>query len=546
MMAAATPHELEVSVDEIEAILEEAKSRLLSEEERELVLDLAVSYCALLGELKDKKTSLRRLRQLVFGATTESKAKLLGADGADGAGDEGGEKPSKPAQPTSKGTKRKGHGRIPAEDYTGAEKVAVPHESLSAGEACPLDCGGKLHGKKPRRLVRIRGCAPLAATLYEQERLRCNGCGEVFTAKSPPGIGEKKLDETAASMVALLRYGDGFPMNRIAGLQQSLGVPLPPSTQWELVRDGAQQLEPVLDELVRQAAQGNVVYNDDTPMRILDFLAERKAREERGEKPPQRTGTFTTGIVSELSCGERIVLYFTGQQHAGENLERVLIHRASGLSPPVQMCDGLDRNVPAGMATILSNCLVHARRQHVDVMESFPEQVGHVIEELSLVYEHEAAARSQGMSAEQRLRFHQEKSAPVMQRLKSWMEDLVAGKTVEPNSGLGKAFAYVLKRWEKLTLFLRVPGAPLDNNLTERMLKRAILHRKGSLFYKTANGARVGDLYMSLIATAKLARANPFDYLTELQRHAEQVAANPSDWMPWNYRDTLARLGASG
>jgi hypothetical protein len=198
------------------------------------------------------------------------------------------------------------------------------------------------------------------------------------------------------------------------------------------------------------------------------------------------------------------------------------------------------------MATILSNCLVHARRQHVDVMESFPEQVKHVIEELSLVYEHEAAARSQGMSAEQRLRFHQEKSAPVMQRLKSWMEELVAGKTVEPSSGLGKAFAYVLKRWEKLTLFLRVAGAPLDNNLTERMLKRAILHRKGSLFYKTANGARVGDLYMSLIATAKLAKANPFDYLTELQLHAEQVAANPTDWMPWNYRDTLARLGASG
>ncbi len=185
--------------------------------------------------------------------------------------------------------------------------------------------------------------------------------------------------------------------------------------------------------------------------------------------------------------------------------------------------------------------LAHARRQHADVMDSFPEQVEHVIEELSLVYHNDACAKAQGMSAEERLRLHQKKSGPVMERLKAWMKGLFADKQVEPNSGLGKAIAYSLKRWEKLTLFLCRPGVPLDNNLTERMLKRAILHRKGSLFYKTKNGARVGDLYMSLIATAKLAKADPFDYLNVLQRRAEEVAAHPAEWMPWNYRETLAR-----
>ena len=209
------------------------------------------------------------------------------------------------------------------------------------------------------------------------------------------------------------------------------------------------------------------------------------------------------------------------------------------------MCDGLDRNMPGEMKTIVSNCLAHARRKHADVMESFPEQVEHVIEELSLVYKHDAQAKSQGMSAEQRLRLHQERSGPVMERLKTWMEGLLADNKVEPNSSLGNALAYALKRWEKLTLFLRRPGAPLDNNLTERMLKRAILHRKGSLFYKTANGARVGDLYMSLIATAKLAKADPFDYLNVLQRRAEEVAANPAEWMPWNYRQSLAPADTS-
>ena len=542
MMATARPklHGIDVSMNEIEVILEKASEGPLSDEERELLLALATSYLTLLGELGDKKATIRRLRQLVFGTKTETKKKLLDKGGQAADGDAGGEQKQKPKQ----NGKKKGHGRIPAADYTGSEKVKVAHESLSSKDSCP-HCDGKVYAKKPRMLLRIRASGPFSATVYEQDRLRCNLCGEVFNAKTPPGVGEKKFDETAASMVGLLRYGMGFPMNRIAGLQESMGVPLPVSTQWELVRDAARKLEPAFEELIRQAAQAGVLFNDDTPMRILDFLAEKKRREESGEKPLDRTGTFTSGIVAELQDGQQIALYFTGQKHAGENLERVLARRASGLDPPIQMCDGLSRNVPGEMKTILSNCLTHARRQHVDVLESFPEEVKHVIEELSLVYEHDAWAKSQGMSAEERLRFHQEKSGPVMERLKTWMEELLAEKKVEPNSGLGKAIAYCLKRWKKLTLFLRKPGAPLDNNITERMLKRAILHRKGSLFYKTANGARVGDLFMSLIATAKLAKVDPFDYLNELQRHAEEVAANPSEWMPWNYRETLARMATA-
>jgi len=96
--------------------------------------------------------------------------------------------------------------------------------------------------------------------------------------------------------------------------------------------------------------------------------------------------------------------------------------------------------------------------------------------------------------------------------------------------------------WEKLTLFLKQPGAPIDNNIAERALKKAILNRKNALFYRTVNGAQVGDLFMSLIHTCELNGVNAFDYLTELLRHAEELQRNPSEWMPWNYRDTLARL----
>ena len=126
-----------------------------------------------------------------------------------------------------------------------------------------------------------------------------------------------------------------------------------------------------------------------------------------------------------------------------------------------------------------------------------------------------------------------------MQQLHDWLRRQLEEKRTEPNSALGGAIGYMLRHWEKLTLFLRKAGAPLDNNVCERALKKAILHRKNALFYRTQNGARVGDLFMSLIYTCQLNQANPFDYLTQLQRHADQVAASPHLWMPWNYRAAI-------
>jgi transposase len=286
--------------------------------------------------------------------------------------------------------------------------------------------------------------------------------------------------------------------------------------------------------MIRQAAQGSVMHNDDTGMRIL-----RLAREP-GDK---RTGTFTSGIVSIMGAWT-IALFFTGWKHAGENLAEVLKQRARELPPPIQMSDALSRNSPKveGVEPLQANCLAHGRRQVVDVADNFPEECRDVLETLRDVYHHDAQAREQAMSPEQRLRFHQEHSEPLMKGLHEWMEAQLAERKTEPNSGLGKAISYLLNHWTKLTLFLRQAGAPIDNNIVERALKKAILNRKNALFYKTLNGARVGDLFMSLIHTCELNGANPFDYLTELLRHTEELKQHPSEWMPWNYRETLARL----
>jgi transposase len=431
-----------------------------------------------------------------------------------------------------------GHGRNGAAAFTGANQVAVAHATLHSGDLCPECRRGKVYcQKEPATLVRFVGHAPLEATVFEMERLRCNACGEVFTADEPETAGAAKYDETAVAMIALLKYGTGVPFKRLERLQDQLGMPLPAATQWELMAAAAKPLGMALEELIRQAAQGHVMHNDDTGMRILHLTREP------GDK---RTGTFTSGIVSLVGAWT-IALFFTGWKHAGENLAVVLKHRAGDLPAPIQMSDALSRNSPKveGVEPLQANCLAHGRRQVVEVADHFPEECRYVLETLRDVYHHDALAREQAMSPEQRLRFHQEHSGPLMKELHEWMEAQLAEHKTEPNSGLGKAISYLLNHWLKLTLFLRQAGAPIDNNIVERALKKVILNRKNALFYKTLNGAGVGDLFMSLIHTCELNGANPFDYLTELQRHAEELKQKPSEWMPWNYRETLVRLATS-
>jgi transposase len=268
------------------------------------------------------------------------------------------------------------------------------------------------------------------------------------------------------------------------------------------------------------------------------------SRRKEETNPDDRKGVQTTGIIAE-SNGNKIALFLTGKKHAGENIDDVLNHRAQGLSPPTLMCDALMRNLPKRLAVLLANCMAHARRAFVDVFDEFPEQCRHLIEQLASVYHNDDIARRQAMSADERLAFHQCKSKKIMDDLKEWLDAQIVEHLEEPNSGLGKAIEYMRNHWNALTLFLKVAGCPIDNNCVERALKKAILSRKNSLFYKTQHGADVGDIYMSLIYTCELNGINAFDYLTSLMRHSQEVNSQPIDWMPWNYQQTLQRRQAA-
>jgi hypothetical protein len=207
------------------------------------------------------------------------------------------------------------------------------------------------------------------------------------------------------------------------------------------------------------------------------------------------------------------------------------------------MSDALACNFTGVFARIMANCLTHGRRKFVDIIEHFPQECRYVIEVLAQVYAHDAHCRDEALLGEQRLLYHQSHSAEPMQILHKWMNAQIDQKQVEPNSALGEALRYMLNNWNALTLFLRKAGAPLDNNICERALKRAILHRKNSMFYKTPKGAEVGDVYMSLIHTCELCHINPFAYLQALQVHAKDVMEHCALWLPWNYREQLEKLG---
>ena len=549
------PKVVSATQEELDELLALAKGSF-PPEKYQLLEAVLGTFVYVMQLLQNTKSSLRRFRQMLFGARTEHKRNVLKQSSSSAAGQkqespESADRDVPPGLPSIEGSpdsaaladKRAGHGRNGAQAYPGATVITVEHPSLHSGDRCPECRTGKVYAYEPKVLVRWIGQAPLAVSIYQIERLRCRMCDVVMSARLPEGVGADRYDESCAAMIALLKYGSGMPFFRLQGLQASLHLPLPDASQWDIVARAAKAPRWVYQELIRQAAQAPLLHNDDTPAKILALMGEpaKSTTDEHSAQaePRDARAINTSGIVALLEQ-RKVVLFFTGPRHAGENLAQVLAHRATQLAAPIQMCDALTRNDPKQFKTILSNCLLHGRRKFVEVVEQFPEPCRHVIDVLAQVYRHDAYCQQQQLARAQRLAYHQEHSGPLMEALKTWMDEQLEQRQVEPNSGLGQAINYMRKHWRELTLFLRQAGAPLDNNACERALKKAILHRKNSLFFKTQNGAEVGDIYMSLIYTCQLCGANPFEYLQALQVHAETVQQNAQQWLPWNYRERLA------
>lgn len=429
----------------------------------------------------------------------------------------------------------RGHGRISADDYTGATLEPVIHETLCVGDQCP-DCqhGRIFEMKQPAKQVTLLASSPIQATCHLKQRLRCSGCQKVFVAADPEIAGFGKTHPTANAAVAIWKFGLGVPFKRLEQWQKAMGVPLPDATQFEMVELVANCCFRIFERMERQAADASCFHSDDTNFPILSMIDENKTLAEK-----DRHGMRATGIIARN--GDRdIHLFYLGRQHSGGSLDRLLDKRSEGLPAPLQMGDASSCNTTHGHDTVMCFCSSHAVRKFKTTGN--PEYADQILSLLKAIFVNDAEARRASLTDEERLTYHQTHSSGPIKELERLFLRLDEERLVEPNSSLGRATRYMTKRWAGFTRFLEVPGAPLDNNIVERALKQIIRVRKNSGFFKTDHGAHIGSILFSILATAVAAGADPMHYLTAVQMHRKDVQKSPDRWFPWNYRDRLAEL----
>lgn len=530
----------ETTPSEIDQAIQQVRESALDPRTKDLIERLLRTYLRMVSLLRQKNMTARKFRDMIFGpkteklrgrkASREKKAREEAAGKAEDAAPAG-EEPTASAEAEKKAVK--GHGRRSASAYAGARKVQCRHPEYQAGDQCPHAlCGGRLYDTKdPNGHLQFTGQPMIVVTRYEREALRCSACQDRFVAPLPEGVTEERYDATADATIALMKYGAGLPFYRQSRLQEMTGVPLSESVLWERCEATANAALGVYLELNQLVANSEVLHSDDTRVKILSCV---KEKEESGE---DLKTTCATGIVAKV--GERkIALYFSDRRQTGETVKNLLKQRAEDLGRPIQMSDALPANWSEDQDVIKAKCLAHGRRQVYELRDWYPAQCKVVLEAVGKVYRHDEA--TVGMSPEERLAWHRRHSGPVMSELKEWIEAQFRERLAEPNGSLGKALKYWLRHWEDLTAFLRVPGAPLDNNAAEQALKRLVLWRKNSLFYKTENGAAIGDLLMSLIETCHQNKINAWDYLVTLIRNRTEARRNPKRFLPWNYKDEEA------
>lgn len=539
---------------EVEELIKRIEAGTISEGDRNLVVRLLRLMLVVQHSLKGKQATLLRLKQLIFGKGSDKQSKQSGNDDSTGDERKAETEANKPedqsedrqeadrsgedgspgnttAEAVPEEAKAAGHGRLSESAYKSAITVECRHEGLRPGSGCPhRGCRGRLYDTNdPQIFIRLEGNPVVEATRYKQQVLRCSGCQDRFGAGLPAGVAPEKYDATADASIALMKYGAGMPWYRLARMQKLLGVPLPMSTQFERCAALADVLGPVYRQMQVEAAAGEVWQADDTSIKILSCL---KENQERSEK--QRQGLHATGMVAQVGL-KQIALYCSGRRHAGENLQELARLRPPQLGPPIVMADAEAKNWVGDFKKIVAKCLQHGRRKFTEVEMNFPVECRYVLDELARVYKNEAETRS--MSSSQRLAHHQNNSMPILNNLRKWIQRQLDEHRVEPNSGLGQAMRYMLTHWSGLIAFTEIEGAPIDNNLVERILKLVVLGRKNFLFYKTERGARIGDILTSVIQTCALNKVNPFEYLVKVIRGAGEVSRDPPSWLPWKFQD---------
>ncbi len=509
----------------IERVSEAKENNLaLSPEDYQLLLDALVTLATTQTRLANHDVTVHKLRKLLgIEKSSEKLGSVL--------------KKAK-ASSNKKNTKRKNNGE---EAFTPVKPTIIvyPLKDLNKGDSCVECLMGKVYKTEPGSLLRITGQSPFKPEQHVMERLRCNTCGAYFTASLPDevltdGLSNQKYGYSARSLMAIYKYFAGLPFYRQSSIQKLLGVKITASTVFDQVELVCNDIYPVYQLLFNLASDAKHYYLADTTNRIVDAKpVEKKVR--NSDKTRLRTGVYTSGVIATIADNRSIVLFETNIGHAGEFIDSILHKRSQSCANPVIMSDALASNRPTVRKTIASLCNSHARRQFVDVINHFPEEVEHILKRYGEIWVNDDYTKEENLSPSARLTYHQQHSAPIMEEIKLWGETHFADESVEENSGLGKAIRYFIKHYDGLSYFCTLEGVKIDNNRIEAMLKIVVRDRKNAMFHKTLLGATIGDVITSVIATASESGVNVFDYFTTLQREHEQVKSHPENYLPWNY-----------
>jgi len=530
----ATIEEIDIAqLDALMGRLKDAKDfdLTLSSDDIQLLLKALSTLTLMQSRLSSNDVTLHKLRKLLgIVVSSEKLGKLInGVDGNATSDDDDTEKKKKKRKPP----------KSTAKNTIKPEVVHHPLDDLTKGDRCPACDIGTLSKYDPASLIRITGSSPYTAIQHVHERLRCNACGEYFTAPLPEevladGDAGQKYGYTARAMMGIGKYFMGSPFYRQSTLQDILHMPISASTVFDQCEKLADSIFMIYKTLICFAANAVHFHLDDTTHQIIDQKEIIKPQR-KTKKPTRRTGTYASGLIATLEEGNDITLFQTNIGHAGEWIDEVLEKRETDRQPPIIMSDALSCNKPSEVNVIESLCNVHARRQFVDILEHYPAEVEYVLNLYKIIWTNEKNVTEQALNPEQRQVYHHEHSLPVMEKILDWGKQALDTEKVEENSGMGKAIRYFIKHYSSLTCFCKIAGAKIDNNWIEAQLKIIVRGRKNASFYKTQHGANVSDVVTSVIATCINGGVNPLDYLVAIQRNQVNVNASPEKWLPWNY-----------
>jgi hypothetical protein len=395
---------------------------------------------------------------------------------------------------------------------------------------------------------------------------RCPSCLTQEIAQAPAILNQTigRYHHSACALIVGMKYLKGFPSLRLDLLSDYSGLRVPDSTQWDIAEGAGDKLHEFFKFLEKYAANTSLGLTDDTGAHVISLRAQidkdvLEALKKGLKQESVRTGINTTlqAAVFEKGC---LAIYKTGRHHLGECLENLLELRTLK-KKLIVMADG-SSNTGSRLRSHdnveIINCNVHAFRKFKELAESekaLAKAAGRETEFLSaelfgmlwaygVVFQNEKDTAQ--LTPAERLAFHQEHSLPVMEALRETMKIDIETKKVEPNSRLGKAYAYFMKRFDRLIGFCRLEGVPLDNNLAERLLKVFIRLRHGSQFFRNSIGAKIADIHCTILISAQINKINPIQYLQDLLNHPDHWKKNPEEWLPWNYEKTIAAIKNPG